>query len=143
MTTPRDGDAIRFLHSADWQLGMTRRFLGAESQSVYTSDRLAAVAALADRAIDSGAQFMVVAGDVFEDNAVPRSVVLRAAEVLSSFPVPVLLLPGNHDPLDIASVFRCRDFSTAVESGVVTVLDGTGPVEVIPGVEVVGVPWTS
>ncbi|UVE95754.1 metallophosphoesterase [Dietzia sp. B32] len=143
MTNPRDGDTIRFLHSADWQLGMTRRFLGDESQAVFTADRLAAVEALGALAADHGAQFVVVAGDVFEDNAVPRSVVLRAEEALSAFPVPVLVLPGNHDPLDVSSVFRCRDFSPALESGAVVVLDGSGPVEVVPGVEVVGVPWTS
>ncbi|MGX1767062.1 metallophosphoesterase family protein [Dietzia sp. NPDC055340] len=143
MTTPRDGDTVRFLHSADWQLGMTRRFLGDESQAVYTADRLAAVESLGDLATEHGAQFIVVAGDAFEDNAVPRSVVLRAAEVLASFPVPVLVLPGNHDPLDVSSVLRCRDFSSAVEGGAVVVLDGSGPVEVLPGVEVVGIPWTS
>ena len=143
MTKPPGVDTIRFLHSADWQLGMTRRFLGGDSQAVYTSDRLAAVAALGAAATEHGASFVLVAGDVFEDNAVPRSVVLRAVETLSSFPVPVLLLPGNHDPLDVSSVFRCRDFSAAVAGGSVTVLDGSGPVEVVPGLEVVGVPWTS
>ncbi|KAA0919434.1 metallophosphoesterase [Dietzia sp. ANT_WB102] len=143
MTNPRDEETIRFLHSADWQLGMTRRFLGDESQAVFTADRLAAVDALGKLAERHGTQFVVVAGDVFEDNAVPRSVVLRAVEALAAFPVPVLVLPGNHDPLDVSSVFRCRDFSPALEGGAVVVLDGSGPVEVVPGVEVVGVPWTS
>lgn len=143
MINPRDGDTIRFLHSADWQLGMTRRFLGDESQAVFTADRLAAVETLGELAEQHDAQFVVVAGDVFEDNAVSRSVVLRAVEALAAFPVPVLLLPGNHDPLDVSSVFRCRDFSPALEGGSVIVLDGSGPVEVAPGVEVVGVPWTS
>lgn len=143
MTTPSDGDRIRFLHSADWQLGMTRRFLGAESQAVFTADRLAAVTGLGELATEYGAAFVVVAGDAFEDNAVPRSVVLRAAETLATFPVPVVILPGNHDPVDVSSVLRSRDFSSAVEGGPVTILDGAGPVEVVPGVEVVGVPWTS
>lgn len=143
MTSPRYGDPIRFLHSADWQLGMTRRFLGTESQAVYTADRLASVAALGPLAREHGARFVVVAGDAFEDNAVPRSVVLRAAETLAAFEVPVLILPGNHDPLDVSSVLRCRDFSSAVEDGAVTVMDGSAPVEVVPGVEVIGVPWTS
>lgn len=143
MTNPRSGDPIRFLHSADWQLGMTRRFLGADSQAVYTADRLAAVASLGDLASRHDAQFVVVAGDAFEDNAVPRSVVLRAVETLARFPVPVLILPGNHDPLDVSSVFRCRDFAPAVDGGPVIVLDGQDPVEIVPGVEVVGVPWTS
>ncbi|WP_354054475.1 DNA repair exonuclease [Dietzia sp. 2505] len=143
MDRRRDGGTIRFLHSADWQLGMTRRFLGTESQAVYTADRLAAVASLGDLAREHGAEFVVVAGDAFEDNAVPRSVVLRAAEVLAAFPVPVLILPGNHDPLDVSSVLRCRDFSSAVDGGAVTVICDAEPVEIIPGVEVVGVPWTS
>lgn len=143
MDRRRDGDTIRFLHSADWQLGMTRRFLGTESQAVYTADRLAAVASLGDIALEHGAEFVVVAGDAFEDNAVPRSVVLRAAEVLAAFPVPVLILPGNHDPLDVSSVLRCRDFSSAVDGGAVTVICDSEPVEIRPGVEVVGVPWTS
>ncbi|AVZ39707.1 MULTISPECIES: metallophosphoesterase [unclassified Dietzia] len=143
MDRRRGGGMIRFLHSADWQLGMTRRFLGTESQAVYTADRLAAVASLGDLAVEHGAEFVVVAGDAFEDNAVPRSIVLRAAEVLAAFPVPVLILPGNHDPLDVSSVLRCRDFSSAVEGGAVTVLCDSDPVEVRPGIEVVGVPWTS
>ena len=143
MSNSRNGGTARFIHSADWQLGMTRRFLGAESQAVYTADRLAAVAALGDLATVHGAEFVVVAGDAFEDNAVPRSVVLRTAEALASFPVPVVILPGNHDPLDVSSVFRCRDFASVIADGSVIVLDGTGPVEVVPGVEVVGVPWTS
>ena len=135
--------SITFLHSADWQLGMTRRFLGPESQAVYTADRLAAVGALGRHAVEHDARFVVVAGDVFEDNAVPRSVVLRAAEVLADFPVPVYLLPGNHDPLDVSSVFGCADFARATSGGRVHVLDGTDPIEVEPGVELVGVPWTS
>src|SRR5699024_3596010 len=90
MTTPRGGDTVRFLHTADWQLGMTRRFLGDDSKAVFTAARLASVAALAELATEHGAQFIVVAGDAFEDNAVPRSVVLRAAEVLAGFSVPVL-----------------------------------------------------
>ena len=143
MTNPGEGEPIRFLHTADWQLGMTRRFLGADSQAVYTADRLAAVAALGDLATRHEARFVVVAGDAFEDNAVPRSVVLRAVEALAQFPVPVLILPGNHDPLDVSSVFRCRDFAPALKGGAVVVLDGPDPIEIAPGVEVVGVPWTS
>lgn len=143
MNMPRSGGPVRFLHSADWQLGMTRRFLGSESQAVYTADRLSAVAALGSLATEHGAQFVVVAGDAFEDNAVPRSVVLRAAEALAAFPVPVLILPGNHDPLDVSSVLRCRDFASAVKGGAVTVIEGSEAIEVVAGVEVVGVPWTS
>lgn len=143
MTPDRSGPAVRFLHTADWQLGMTRHFLGAESQAVFTADRLAAVAELGRLVTVHGARFVVVAGDAFEHNAVPRREVLRAAEVLSGFPVPVLVLPGNHDPLDVSSVLHHPDFAAAVAGGPVRVLDSAEAIEVVPGVEVVGVPWTS
>ena len=62
---------MRFLHTADWQLGMTRHFLsaaGGEAQSRYGAARREAVAGLGALAAEVGAEFVVVAGDVFEDN---------------------------------------------------------------------------
>ena len=32
--------SIRFLHTSDWQLGMTRHYLEGEAQSRYTGDRV-------------------------------------------------------------------------------------------------------
>ena len=65
-----EGEAeMRFVHTADWQLGMTRYFLNGEAQPRYSAARRDVVAgsgALA--AEDAGAEFVVVAGDVFEDN---------------------------------------------------------------------------
>ena len=37
---------MRFLHTADWQLGMTRHFLNGEAQPRYSASRREAVAAL-------------------------------------------------------------------------------------------------
>jgi DNA repair exonuclease SbcCD nuclease subunit len=42
---------------------------------------------------------VVVAGDVFDDNAVGADTLQQAHDVLTGFgQVPVVLLPGNHDP---------------------------------------------
>ncbi len=113
---------MRFVHTADWQLGMTRRFLGAgrpgqaagEAQARFAQARLDAVAALGRVAADEGAAFVVVCGDVFESNLVGPDVVGRACEALRTFTVPVLLLPGNHDPADAALVMRRADFARRV-----------------------------
>ncbi len=94
----------RFLHSADWQLGMTRHFLSEEAQARFSQDRLDAVRALGRLARDEACEFVVVAGDVFESNQVDRRTIARAIEALRAIDVPVYLLPGNHDPLDAASV---------------------------------------
>lgn len=131
----------RFVHTADWQLGFGRGFLAGEAQHRYAQDRLDAVAAIGRLAEDEDAAFVVVAGDVFEDHRVDPRTVRRALDALADFTVPVFLLPGNHDPLDAASVFRTPVFCEHRPDHVV-VLDG-GPVTVAPGVEVWGVPWPS
>ena len=59
---------------------------------------------------EGGFAFVVVAGDVFESNQVDRKTVSRALEALATIPVPIYLLPGNHDALDAASVYRSPTF---------------------------------
>ncbi|MDQ2636903.1 MAG: exonuclease SbcCD subunit D, partial [Actinomycetota bacterium] len=59
---------MRFVHTADWQLGMTRYFLNGEAQPRYSAARRDVVAGLNQVAADTGAEFVVVAGDVFEHN---------------------------------------------------------------------------
>lgn len=101
---------MKFIHTSDWHLGMTRRFLAPEEQGRFTGDRLAAVRAIAKIAEDEGCDFVVVCGDVFESNQVDRKVVSNAVEALKAFTVPVLLLPGNHDAYDATSVYRSEEF---------------------------------
>ena len=102
---------VRFLHSADWQLGMTRHFLGAEAQARFAAARTEVIRTIGSLAVSEGCTFVVVAGDVFESNHVERQVVVRALEAMSATPaVTFHLLPGNHDPLDAASVFRSPTF---------------------------------
>ena len=143
MSTGPDG-VVRFIHSADWQLGMTRHFLSGEAQARFSQDRIAAIERIGSIAAERGAAFVVVSGDVFETNQVSPQTVRRACDALRTVPVPVFLLPGNHDPLDAGSVFRSRTFLGARPPHVV-VLDDRTPraVDGLPGVEVLGAPWTS
>ncbi len=129
----------RFLHTADWHLGMTRRFLPPEAQARYSGDRIDAVGQIARMADEVDAQFVLVCGDVFDSNHVDRQIVARAASALAQFTVPVLILPGNHDPLDAASVYRAPAFVDRLPAGV-TVIEDSTPI-CIGDVEVVGAPW--
>jgi len=133
---------VRFVHTGDWQLGMTRHFLSAEAQARFSDARLQAVRAVGRLAAEHGAAFVLVCGDVFESNHVDRQVVVRALEALAECPVPVYLLPGNHDPLDAGSVYRSATFA-AHRPACVRVLDGEGPVEPCAGVEIHAAPWRS
>ena len=133
---------VRFIHTSDWQLGMTRHFLSEEAQARFTQARFDAIRAIGRIAVEERCEFVVVCGDVFESNQVDRRTVLRALEALGTVSVPVYLLPGNHDPLDPGSVFHSSTFRECKSSNV-HVIEGTTPIEITPGVEVVGAPWTS
>ena len=134
---------VRFLHTADWQLGMTRHFLDADAQPRFTEARIEAIRTIGELAELERCELVVVCGDVFETNHVERQIVVRALDAMAATPnVTFYLLPGNHDPLDAASVFRSATF-TAHQPANVVVLDGADPVTVRPGVELVAAPWTT
>ncbi|HEX5144983.1 MAG TPA: exonuclease SbcCD subunit D [Mycobacterium sp.] len=133
---------MRFIHSADWQLGMTRHFLEGEAQPRYSAARREAVAQLGELAARTGAEFVVVAGDVFEDNQLDPRVVSQSLEAMRGIGVPVYLLPGNHDPLDAASVYTSELFRAECPDNVV-VLDRAGVHDVGPGLQIVAAPWRS
>ncbi len=133
---------IRFLHTSDWQLGMTRHFFSEGVQERFAQSRFDAIRELGRIAEEEDCQFMVVCGDVFESNLVDRKTVSRALEALKDVPVPVYLLPGNHDPLNAASVYRSTTFLERKPAHV-HVIEDTTPIRVDEGIEIVGIPWTS
>lgn len=133
---------MRFLHTADWQLGMTRHFLAGDAQPRYSAARRDAVAGLGALAAEVGAEFVVVAGDVFEHNQLAPQVIGQSLEAMRAIGIPVYLLPGNHDPLDASSVYTSALF-TAERPDNVTVLDRAGVHRVRPGLEIVAAPWRS
>jgi predicted phosphodiesterase len=96
---------MRFLHTADWQLGMKAVHAGAAAQRVR-DERLAAAKRVVAAAREHNAEFILVAGDTFEDNGVERLLVQKAADILAAFAGPVFLLPGNHDPLVPGSIWE-------------------------------------
>lgn len=89
---------MKFIHTSDWQIGMKADFVGKAAQ-IVRDERLAAGRRLVDSANGAGAEFVLVAGDLFEDNAVDRTLIQRTVDILSLFNGPVYVIPSNHDPL--------------------------------------------
>jgi len=133
---------FRFLHTGDWQLGMTRHFFSEGIQERFAQSRFDAIRELARIAKEENCQFMVICGDVFESNLVDRKTVSRAIEALKDVPVPVYLLPGNHDPLNAASVY-CSTTFLERKPPHVHVIEDTNPIRADEGIEIVGIPWAS
>lgn len=133
---------MRFVATADWQLGMTAHYLGAEARPRFAQARIDVIRRVGEVAVAHDAELIVVCGDVFESNQLDRAVVARTFDALREVPVPVYLLPGNHDPLDAASIYRSREFVDGCPAHV-HVLDAPGVHVVRPGVEIVAAPWFS
>ncbi len=96
---------VKFIHTADWQIGMRAAHVGVVAQQVRAA-RLAAGRRVIEAAQEFQADFIIVAGDTFEDNAVDRVLVQKVADLLASFGGPVYMIPGNHDPLVPGSVWE-------------------------------------
>ncbi|MCL7412855.1 MAG: metallophosphoesterase [ANME-2 cluster archaeon] len=121
---------------------MTRHFFSEGVQERFAQSRFDAIRKLGRIAEEEECKFMVVCGDVFESNLVDRKTVLLALEALKDVPVPVYLLPGNHDPLNAASVYGSTVFLERKPVHV-HVIEDTTPIRVDEDIEIVGVPWTS
>ncbi|MHB9023542.1 MAG: metallophosphoesterase family protein [Armatimonadota bacterium] len=102
---------VRFLHTADLQLGMKAKDASSAAQRLRAS-RFNTLEAIVTLAVHEKVDFILIAGDLFEDNQVNANTVSRAVQILQrADPTPVLILPGNHDPLDSGSVYNRQDFA--------------------------------
>ncbi|QQE50493.1 metallophosphoesterase [Corynebacterium urealyticum] len=137
--------SVRFLHTSDWQIGMGRRFLGEDNQRLFDEARLAAVEKLFAVADDRQCEAIVVAGDVFDDNLLAEKTWTRILDVLRNAPVPIYLLPGNHDPLNPASIYHQPSLQqlSPDNGGKVTVLQDSSLRTLREGVEIIGAPLLS
>ncbi|PFG28947.1 exonuclease SbcD family protein [Corynebacterium renale] len=127
----------KFLHTSDAQIGMTRSFLDPDAQARFDDARITAIHRIGEIAAEQGCEFIVMAGDTFEYNSVSARTRGRAVDALRSLPVPTYILPGNHDPLVAGSIVA--GIVAEVGAPLHCVAD-SDPVEVKPGVYVVGAP---
>jgi hypothetical protein len=88
---------LRFLHTADWQVGRLPAQFDADDASALFEARFEAVARLAALAREQRVDAVLVAGDVFDSQGVSRKTIERMFHAMSGYDGPWLLLPGNHD----------------------------------------------
>jgi DNA repair exonuclease SbcCD nuclease subunit len=93
-------DGIVVVHSSDLHVddGYTARAWGGDGTAPLRRVLEAARAAAAD--------VVLLAGDTFEHNRLPASLLDRAAALLDEAGIPVVILPGNHDPATPGSVWH-------------------------------------
>jgi DNA repair exonuclease SbcCD nuclease subunit len=89
---------VKFLHTADWQLG--KPFAGVEDvqkRSALQQERIAVLGRIGETARAHGAEFIVVAGDLFDSPSATKSTVSAACSAIGAMGLPVYVIPGNHD----------------------------------------------
>lgn len=100
----------KFIHSADWQIG--KPFAGIRDEhkrSLVQHARLEAIQRLGETARDVGAEFVLVAGDLFDSPSADKATVSAACSAIGRIDRPVFVIPGNHDHAGPGSVWA-QDF---------------------------------
>lgn len=73
---------------------------------IHGGDGTAGLACVLAAARGVDADVVLLAGDTFESHRLPQHVLDRTAAVIAAAGLPVVLLPGNHDPAIPEAVYR-------------------------------------
>jgi len=96
---------IRFLHTADWQIGTQFGQFEPDEAAHLAQARFDTVRRIAEAAAARNVDAVLVAGDVFDLQTVSDTVIRRLFAALQPFPGPWIMLPGNHDAALVESVW--------------------------------------
>ena len=88
---------MRFIHTADWQIGKPFRNFG-EKESVLRQARLSAIETIGRLAQAENAAHVLVAGDIYDNESPTQKTLLEPLERMRNFAtVSWHISPGNHD----------------------------------------------
>src|ERR1700691_685075 len=103
---PSPGRDIVVVHSSDLHVDhdYTARLHG--------GDGVAGLACVLNAAREVAADVVILAGDTFDSHRVPQDLIARAAAVIVSAALPIVVLPGNHDPAVAEAIYRVSALAT-------------------------------
>ena len=147
--------AFTFIHTADWQIGKAFGRFEADKAAVLRRARLDVIDRIAAAARAANAAHILVAGDVFDGEALPDRLVEQTFARLAAHggnlggnlggnPIAGAggltwhLLPGNHDPARPGGIWE-RAHGLGVPANVVLHLEAV-PAEIAPGVHLLPAP---
>ena len=89
---------MKFIHTADWQIGKPFKNFG-DKESVLRQARLAAIETIGQLAKREGVAHVLVAGDLYDTESPAMKTMLEPLERMRQSPgVSWHIIPGNHDP---------------------------------------------
>ena len=91
--TTKDADEVVLVHSSDLHVDNT------DPDTIDGYHGVAGLRAVLATARAVAADVVLLAGDTFENHRVAQPVLRRTAALLGEAPLPIVLLPGNHDSI--------------------------------------------
>jgi len=88
--------SIKIMHTADHHIGIEFRNQP-ELREILKKERLEALKRIVSEANTRQCDFLVLAGDLFENHNVSQVLVNQVCDILTIFTGQVLVVPGNHD----------------------------------------------
>jgi len=73
---------------------------------LHGGDGTAGLGCVLAAARDLSADVVLLAGDTFDSHRVPQDLIEQAAAVIGAAALPVVILPGNHDPAIASAIYR-------------------------------------
>lgn len=104
METPR-ALGLRFLHTADWQIGRQYTRFESEDAAALFEARFAVVERIARHAAQHDVDAVLVAGDVFDAQTVSDRTIRRLFNAMQGFDGTWVMISGNHDAALVESVW--------------------------------------
>src|SRR6267378_5752005 len=128
-----------FLHAADLHLGMRVTRFDPETCNRIREARFIALDTIVKKATELRTDFLIIAGDLFDDLEVDNLTARRAFEMLESVAIPVYVLPGNHDPLMPGGVWDRPPWSNLADNRLYLFREKK-PFQVAPGLLILPCP---
>jgi len=132
---------LKFVHCADIHLDAPFREQGSEKYSeTRREDIKKAFLNIIKEVRESNADLLLISGDLYEHQYIARRTMDWLHMVLSEAKVPVILLPGNHDPYLRNSWYRAWDWPSNVH-----ILSNENPHLILdkPGVNLYGIGFSA
>ncbi|WP_269622697.1 metallophosphoesterase family protein [Prochlorococcus marinus] len=101
----------RFIHTADWQIGKPYlQIKDGQKRFKLQQERLNAINRIRDSVKRTSAQFVLVAGDLFDSPTPSIPTVAEVLQPIGEMNVPVLVIPGNHDHGALGTIWHNEIF---------------------------------
>jgi DNA repair exonuclease SbcCD nuclease subunit len=88
---------------------------------LHGGDGTAGLACVLKAAGGVAADVVILAGDTFDSHRVPQNLIERAAAAVAAAALPIVVLPGNHDPAVTDAIYRGSAFAAVTNLHVIGV----------------------